>query len=94
VMMNPWDIGQAGWKDGDTVDLFNYHDGTERTARNFIVVAYDIPSRCVATYFPETNVLVPIGTVAEKSGTPTSKSVVVKIRKTADGGRQTAGGTK
>jgi molybdopterin-dependent oxidoreductase alpha subunit len=80
VMMNPWDIAQAGLKDGGTVDLFNYHDGTERTARNFIVVAYDIPSRCVATYFPETNVLVPIGTVAEKSGTPTSKSVVVRIR--------------
>ncbi len=84
VMMNPWDISQAGLKDGDVVDLFNYHDDTERTARNFIVVAYDIPTRCVATYFPETNVLVPIGVVAKKSGTPVSKSVVVKVRRAGD----------
>ena len=33
-----------------------------------------------ATYFPETNVLVPVRSVAEKSNTPTSKSVVISIR--------------
>jgi hypothetical protein len=43
-------------------------------------VPYDIPRRCAATYFPEANVLVPIGSVAEKSNTPASKSVVISIR--------------
>jgi hypothetical protein len=35
----------------------------------------------VATYFPETNVLVPITSVAEKSNTPASKTVVIKVEK-------------
>ena len=50
------------------------------TARNFVVVPYSIPRRCAATYFPETNVLVPVRSVAEKSNTPVSKSVVISIR--------------
>jgi molybdopterin-dependent oxidoreductase alpha subunit len=79
ILMNPADIAQAGLHDGDVVDLFNYFDGVERVARRFIVVAYDIPERCTATYFPEANVLVPINSTAEKSNTPTSKMVVIKI---------------
>jgi anaerobic selenocysteine-containing dehydrogenase len=46
-----------------------------------VLVAYDIPQRCIATYFPEANVLVPIGAVAERSNTPVYKTVVVKIKK-------------
>jgi hypothetical protein len=44
-------------------------------------VAFSIPEQCTATYFPETNVLVPINSTADKSNTPTSKMVVLKIRK-------------
>ncbi len=32
------------------------------------------------TYFPEANVLVPVGSVADKSNTPASKSVVISVR--------------
>ncbi|MES2780645.1 MAG: FdhF/YdeP family oxidoreductase [Bacteroidota bacterium] len=81
IMMNENDIAKQGLKAGDVVDLFNYHNGIERVAHNFIVVKYNIPEKCTATYFPETNVLVPIGSVADKSNTPTSKFVVLKIRK-------------
>ena len=81
ILMNAKDILKAGLKAGDKVDLFNFFGGMERSARQFIVVAYDIPERCTATYFPETNVLVPIDNTAEKSNTPASKSVVIKIRK-------------
>ena len=80
ILMNPFAISRAGLSDGDVVDLFNYHDGVERVARRFIIVAYDIPERCKATYFPETNVLVTINSKADKSNTPTSKMVVIKIR--------------
>jgi anaerobic selenocysteine-containing dehydrogenase len=80
VLMNARDIENLGLKDSDVVDLFNYHDGIERAARQFIVVAYDIPEGCIATYFPEANVLVPIKSTAEKSNTPTSKWVVVRVR--------------
>jgi molybdopterin-dependent oxidoreductase alpha subunit len=81
VFMNVLDMADGGFKAGDVVDLFNYYDGVERVARTFVIVPYDIPARCTATYYPETNVLVPIGSVAEKSNTPTSKMVLIKIRK-------------
>ena len=81
VFMNPSDIAAAGLQPGDQVDLFSYYEGVERIARLFVVVPYDIPARCTATYYPETNVLVPIDSVAEKSNTPTSKMVLIKIRK-------------
>lgn len=81
IFMNEKDAERAGLKKGDVVDLFNYHDGKERVAHLFIVIPFNIPERCTATYFPETNVLVPINSVAEKSNTPTSKSVVIKIKK-------------
>ena len=48
----------------------------------FIVVKYNIPEKCTATYFPETNILVPISSTAEKSNTPTSKLIIIKIKKT------------
>jgi molybdopterin-dependent oxidoreductase alpha subunit len=81
IFMNEKDVAAAGLQKGDVVDLYNYHDGTERVAHLFIVIPFNIPEKCTATYFPETNVLVPINSVAEKSNTPTSKSVVIKIRK-------------
>jgi anaerobic selenocysteine-containing dehydrogenase len=85
ILMNRADIARLGFAEQDVVDLYNYHDGAERVAHRFIVVPYAIPRGCAATYFPETNVLVPIGSVAEKSNTPTSKGVVLKVRKSAIG---------
>jgi len=81
IFMNEKDMVRHDLQAGDIVDLYNYHDGIERVARKFIVVAFNIPEQCTATYFPETNVLVPINSVADKSNTPTSKFVVLKVRK-------------
>ncbi len=81
VLMNQYDMNSRDIKDGDVVDLFNHHDGIERAARKFIAVAYPIPRGNTATYFPEANVLVPITSVADKSNTPTSKQVIVKVKK-------------
>ena len=52
----------------------------------FLAVPYEIPRRCVATYFPEANVLVPIDSVAEGSNTPTSKAIVVSFVLSSDRG--------
>ncbi|HEY0155371.1 MAG TPA: FdhF/YdeP family oxidoreductase [Longimicrobium sp.] len=79
VMMNPEDIRELGLAAGDVVDLTSHFRGEERVARRFIVVSYAIPRRCAATYYPETNVLVPIGSVAARSNTPTSKFVVITV---------------
>ena len=79
VFMHEEDIRAAGLMQGQRVDLTNRFGGVERVAPAFMVAPYRIPRGCVATYFPEANVLVPIGSVAAKSNTPTSKYVVVTI---------------
>lgn len=80
VMMHPEDIKSAGLKAGQVVDLHGDYKGVHRVARQFIVVAYDIPRRCIATYFPEANVLVPVDAYAKGSKTPLSKWVAVTIQ--------------
>ena len=39
-------------------------------ASRFQVVPYRIPRRCAATYYPETNVLMPVRSVVDKSNQP------------------------
>ena len=80
VMMNPQDMKAEGFSQKDIVDLTSHFNNEERIARSFYVVPFSIPRRCVATYFPEANVLVPVGLTAEKSNTPVSKSVVISIK--------------
>ena len=81
IFMNEKDMEKRNLKKLDVVNLYNFCDERERVAHRFLVIPYDIPETCCATYFPETNVLVPIKSVAEKSNTPTSKSVKIEVRK-------------
>ena len=89
VFLNRDDIAAAGLHARQVVDLISHFEGEERIARGFVVVPYDIPTRCAATYFPEANVLVPVRSVAEKSNTPVSKSVVISIRPAMEESKQT-----
>ncbi|WP_251451097.1 FdhF/YdeP family oxidoreductase [Microbacterium sp. Marseille-Q6648] len=84
VMVHPDDIAELGWHDGDVVDLVSEwtgDDGTqqERRAPAFRIVPYPTPRGNAAAYYPETNVLVPLESVADVSGTPTSKSIIVRL---------------
>jgi molybdopterin-dependent oxidoreductase alpha subunit len=79
VLMNPDDITKEGLVQGEAVDIESHFENRKRSGRGFFVVPYLIPRGCVATYFPEANVLVPVSSVARKSNTPTSKSVAVSI---------------
>ncbi|HUR55465.1 MAG TPA: FdhF/YdeP family oxidoreductase, partial [Gemmataceae bacterium] len=81
VFLNDADVSERALKAGDVVDLVGHFRGETRVAEQFVVVPYPIPRRCAATYFPEANVLVPIDSTADVSNTPTSKSVVITIRK-------------
>ncbi|HEX6715930.1 MAG TPA: FdhF/YdeP family oxidoreductase [Pyrinomonadaceae bacterium] len=80
VFLNEADIAAMGLRPRQVVDLVSHFEGEERIARRFVVVPYDIPRGCAATYFPEANVLVPVRNVALKSNTPVSKSVVISVR--------------
>jgi len=84
IFMNPEDIKEDGLTQGQPVDITSHFEGHERQANRFLVAPYSIPRGCVAAYFPEANVLVPVGSVAEKSHTPTSKSVIVTISPSPD----------
>jgi molybdopterin-dependent oxidoreductase alpha subunit len=87
VLLNADEVREAGLKAGDVVDLTSHFRGQTRVARHFLVVPYNIPRRCAATYFPEANVLVPIDSVAEKSNTPTSKYVIITVAKSESAGK-------
>jgi molybdopterin-dependent oxidoreductase alpha subunit len=81
VLMNAKDMATAGLKVNDVVDLYSHFNGVTRESKRYIIVPYDIPQGDVATYFPEANTLIPIDSFADKSLTPTSKSVVVTMKK-------------
>lgn len=81
VFMNEKDIAKFGLVNYEVVNISSYYDGKKRSIQNFKVVPYNIPVGCIATYYPESNPLVPIQCVAEGSNTPTSKSVIVKVEK-------------
>ncbi len=82
VMVNREDLLDLGLSDGDTVDVVGvWDDGVDRRASGFTVVAYPTPRGGAAAYYPETNVLVPLDSVAETSNQPTYKDVVVRLEK-------------
>jgi molybdopterin-dependent oxidoreductase alpha subunit len=80
VFLHPADMADRGLIERQVVDLVSeWHDG-ERVAEAFVVVPFDLPRGNAATYFPEANPLIPLDSVADRSNTPTSKSVVIRIR--------------
>ncbi|SDK95672.1 FdhF/YdeP family oxidoreductase [Nonomuraea jiangxiensis] len=79
VFVNPDDLAELGLADGETVDLISEWPDGERRAEEFRIISYPTARGCCAAYFPETNVLVPLDSVAETSNTPTSKSVVIRL---------------
>jgi anaerobic selenocysteine-containing dehydrogenase len=92
IFMNEEDIRRDGLVQGQLVDLTSHFRGEERRVEKFMVAPYPIPRGCTATYYPETNALVPIGSVAEVSNTPTSKSVVITVKPSADQTRYSPAG--
>ena len=83
VLVNAEDLRERGLAPGQAVDLLSHFRGEVRVARRFVTVAYDLPRGCACTYFPETNVLVPLDSTADQSGTPTSKSIVITLQPAA-----------
>lgn len=81
VFMNEEDMKSEGLEKGDVVELSNNYGDKNRNVEGFVVVPYEIPHGCVATYYPEANPLVPLHLHARGSHTPASKSVGVNISK-------------
>jgi molybdopterin-dependent oxidoreductase alpha subunit len=82
VFLNGKDMTRLGIHQDQWVDLISHFESETRRAERFKAIEYQIPAGCAAAYYPETNVLVPIRSVAEKSNQPVSKSIVITIEPT------------
>lgn len=84
LFINPDDLAALGMQDGDEVEIETlWNDGITRKVQGFKLVSYDIPRGNLAAYYPETNPLVPLASFGDGTGTPTSKSIPVAIRRCA-----------
>ena len=79
VLMNKTDVENHDLDIDLPVTLYNSYGGKKREVSGLKIVAYEIPKGCIATYFPECNVLIPLELKARKSNTPASKSVKVRL---------------
>ncbi|WP_019482007.1 FdhF/YdeP family oxidoreductase [Arthrobacter sp. TB 23] len=95
VFVNPEDLAELGFSDGQYVDIRGeYQDGRERVLRNWRVVSYPSARGCAAAYYPEANVLVPLEELAEGSNTPMSKAVIVRLEPTKGDATSSAAAAK
>lgn len=84
IFVNEEDIRRLGFEAGDRVDLVSlWSDRRERRVSNFLLVAYDLPSGQAAAYYPETNPLVPLDSYGDRTFTPTSKFIAIKLERAA-----------
>ena len=80
LFVNPEDLNELGFADGDFADIHSEAaDGVDRVLKQFRIISYPTARGCVAAYFPEANILVPLDSTAEGSNTPASKSVIVRL---------------
>ena len=80
LFISPEDLDELDLADGGYVDVHSEApDGVDRVLRRLRLISYPTARGCVAAYFPEANVLVPLDSTAEGSNTPASKSVIVRL---------------
>jgi molybdopterin-dependent oxidoreductase alpha subunit len=79
LFLNPLDMEARNLRAGQIVDIYSHFEGELRKAPRFAIVPYAIARRSAAAYYPETNVLIPIRSVAAKSNQPASKCVRITL---------------
>ncbi|MBP0579191.1 FdhF/YdeP family oxidoreductase [Labrys sp. LIt4] len=81
LFVNEADLSRLGLEHGDLVEIETALPSGEPRRLSLTAIAYDIARGSVAAYYPEANGLVPLDHKDEESGTPSYKSVPVRIRK-------------
>jgi molybdopterin-dependent oxidoreductase alpha subunit len=79
LFLNPLDMEARNLQAGQIVDIYSHFEGELRKAPRFAIVPYAIARRSAAAYYPETNVLIPIRSVAAKSNQPASKCIRITL---------------
>lgn len=80
LFMNDSDLQRLGLEHGDVVDLETALPGSTQRQEGITVIAYNISAGSVGAYYPEANVLVPLHYIDEESGTPSYKSVPIRVK--------------
>ncbi|HHK8230662.1 MULTISPECIES: FdhF/YdeP family oxidoreductase [Serratia] len=80
LFMNDSDLQRLGLEHGDVVDLETALPGSTQRLEGITVIAYNISAGSVGAYYPEANVLVPLHYIDEESGTPSYKSVPIRVK--------------
>jgi molybdopterin-dependent oxidoreductase alpha subunit len=83
LFMNEADLEEHGLEHGDLVDIETVISGRQLRLKNITAIAYAIAKGSVAAYYPEANVLVPLDYIDKECGTPSYKSVPVRIMRAA-----------
>jgi molybdopterin-dependent oxidoreductase alpha subunit len=79
LFLNPVDMEALNLRAGQIVDIYSHFEGEVRKAPRFAIVPYAIARRSAAAYYPETNVLIPIRSVAAKSNQPAAKCIRITL---------------
>ncbi len=81
LLMHDDDIARHNLTPGQEIILATAAaDGISRELSGLRVVPYNIPVGCVGAYYPEANVLLPVGHHADGSKVPAAKSIPVTLR--------------
>jgi molybdopterin-dependent oxidoreductase alpha subunit len=86
LMMNTEDMRDRGLVAGDIVNITSHFKGQKRYAKRFVAVPYRLSKGDCAGYFPELNVLLPVGSVSDKSFQPAGKRIVITVERTDEPG--------
>ncbi len=80
VLINRADMARLNLREGQEVTLVSdLDDRVDRRVPGLTVTPFDLPDGCVAGYYPELNVLIPLSYHDKTSQTPASKGAPVRI---------------
>ncbi|NTI25766.1 FdhF/YdeP family oxidoreductase [Rhizobium rhizogenes] len=83
LFMNDGDLAANGLEHGDLVEISTALPSGGKRQMKLTAISYDIARGSVAAYYPEANCLIPIDYQDKQSGTPSYKSLPVRITKAA-----------
>lgn len=86
LFMNAEDLAAHGLEHGDLVDIETVSSTRQLRMENITAIEYSIARGTVAAYYPEANVLVSLDYIDQESGTPSYKSIPVRIRRASGQG--------
>ncbi|MGE8667316.1 MAG: FdhF/YdeP family oxidoreductase [Achromobacter mucicolens] len=83
LFMNAADLARHGIAHGDAVEIVTSLPGQTHRRLRLTAIKHDIAAGSVGAYYPEANNLCPLDYQDTASGTPSYKSIPVRIRKAA-----------